>query len=48
VWKRCILQDTDFDIDIAGEIEGLMDFEGYIGTAVEQVEAVVEQLRGRH
>ena len=30
----------------AGEIEGVMDPEGYIGTAVEQVEAVVELLRG--
>ena len=32
----------------AGEIEGVMDPEGYIGTAVEQVEAVVERLRGKH
>ena len=32
----------------AGEIEGVMDPEGYIGTAVEQVEAVVERLRGEH
>jgi adenylosuccinate lyase len=32
----------------AGEIEGIMDPEGYIGTAVEQVEAVVERLRGKH
>ncbi len=32
----------------AGEIEGVMDPERYIGTAVEQVEAVVERLRGRH
>ncbi len=31
----------------AGEIEGVMDPEGYIGTAVEQVEAVVERLRGK-
>ncbi|MBC2763152.1 MAG: adenylosuccinate lyase [ANME-2 cluster archaeon] len=30
----------------AGEIEGVMDPEGYIGTAVEQVEAVVVRLRG--
>ena len=30
----------------AGEIEGVMDPEGYIGTAVEQVEAVVGRLRG--
>ena len=32
----------------AGEIEGVMDPEGYIGTAVEQVEAVVGRLRGEH
>jgi len=32
----------------AGEIEGVMDPEGYIGTAVEQVEAVIERLRGKH
>jgi adenylosuccinate lyase len=32
----------------AGEIEGVMEPEGYIGTAVEQVEAVVERLRGEH
>ncbi len=32
----------------AEEIEGVMDPEGYIGTAVEQVEAVVELLMGRH
>ncbi len=32
----------------AWEIEGVMDPEGYIGTAVEQVEAVVERLRGKH
>ncbi|MCL7414739.1 MAG: adenylosuccinate lyase [ANME-2 cluster archaeon] len=32
----------------ADEIEGIMDPEGYIGTAVEQVEAVVERLRKRH
>jgi len=32
----------------AGEIEGVMDPEGYIGTAVEQVEAVVERLRGKY
>jgi adenylosuccinate lyase len=32
----------------AEEIEGVMDPEGYIGTAVEQVEAVVERLRGKH
>ena len=32
----------------AAEIEGVMDPEGYIGTAVEQVEAVVERLRGKH
>ncbi len=32
----------------AGEIEGVMDPEGYIGTAVEQVEAVVGRLRGKH
>ncbi len=32
----------------AEEIEGVMDPEGYIGTAAEQVEAVVERLRGRH
>ena len=32
----------------AGEIEGVMDPEGYIGTAVEQVEAVVKRLRGKH
>jgi adenylosuccinate lyase len=31
----------------AGEIEGVMDPEGYIGTAVEQVEAVVGRLRGK-
>ena len=31
----------------AGEIEGVMDPAGYIGTAVEQVEAVVERLRGK-
>jgi len=31
-----------------GEIEGVMDPEGYIGTAVEQVEAVVERLSGEH
>jgi adenylosuccinate lyase len=31
----------------AGEIEGVMDPEGYIGTAMEQVEAVVERLRGK-
>ena len=31
----------------AGEIEGVMDPEGYIGTAVEQVGAVVERLRGK-
>jgi adenylosuccinate lyase len=31
----------------AEEIEGVMDPEGYIGTAVEQVEAVVERLRGK-
>ena len=30
----------------AEEIEGVMDSEGYIGTAVEQVEAVVKRLRG--
>jgi adenylosuccinate lyase len=32
----------------AEEIEGVMDPEGYIGTAVEQVEAVVKRLRGKH
>ena len=32
----------------AGEIDVVMDPEGYIGTAVEQVEAVVERLRGGH
>ena len=32
----------------AREIEGVMDPEEYIGTAVEQVEAVVERLRGKH
>ncbi|MBC2696963.1 MAG: hypothetical protein HF976_00100 [ANME-2 cluster archaeon] len=32
----------------AEEIEGVMDPEGYIGTAVEQVEAVVERLKGKH
>jgi adenylosuccinate lyase len=32
----------------AGEIEELMDPEGYIGTAVEQVEAVVERLGGKY
>jgi adenylosuccinate lyase len=32
----------------ADEIEGIMDPEKYIGTAVEQVEAVVERLRGEH
>ena len=32
----------------AGEIEGVMDPEGYIGTAVEQVEGVVERLRRKH
>ncbi|MDF1558370.1 MAG: adenylosuccinate lyase [ANME-2 cluster archaeon] len=32
----------------ADEIEGIMDPEGYIGTAVEQVEAVVGRLRKRH
>jgi adenylosuccinate lyase len=32
----------------AEEIEGVMDREGYIGTAVEQVEAVVGRLRGEH
>ena len=31
----------------AEEIEGVMDPEGYIGTAVEQVEAVVERLTGK-
>lgn len=31
----------------AEEIEEVMDPEGYIGTAVEQVEAVVERLRGK-
>jgi adenylosuccinate lyase len=31
----------------AEEIEGVMDPVGYIGTAVEQVEAVVERLRGK-
>jgi len=31
----------------AGEIKGVMDPKGYIGTAVEQVEAVVERLRGK-
>ncbi len=30
------------------EIEGIMDPEGYIGTAVEQVEAVVGRLRKKH
>ena len=30
----------------AAEIEGVMDPEGYIGIAVEQVEAVVGRLRG--
>ena len=30
------------------EVEGVMDPEGYIGTAVEQVEAVVERLGGEH
>ena len=32
----------------ADEIEGIMDPEGYIGTAVEQVEAVVGRLRKKH
>ena len=32
----------------AGEIEEVMDPEGYIGTAVAQVEAVVELLRGEN
>jgi len=32
----------------AEEIEGVMDPEGYIGTALEQVEAIVERLRGKH
>ena len=32
----------------AEEIEGVMDPEGYIGTVVGQVEAVVKRLRGRH
>ena len=31
----------------AGEIEGVMDPKGYVGTAVEQVEAVVGRLRGQ-
>ena len=32
----------------AGEIEGVIDPEGYIGIAIAQVEAVVKRLRGKH
>jgi len=46
--KEVLMSRPEVTEFISGEIEGVMDLEGYIGTAVEQVEAVVERLMGRH